>query len=167
MKQFPFFICLACLLLLVPAGMISAASAVPTPAPEKTGGSLYFDSYPTGATIWLDNVEIGTTQLTYFSEKDGTFDVRLTKKGYEDYPGQITVSGGKRADFYARLIPLPNAFSTVVTPATPVATATTIRRSTMEIPTSWPTPTPESPANPVVVVGAVAAGIALVAIRRR
>lgn len=166
MKRFPFFVCLAFLLLLVLTGIVSADSAATT-TPEKTGGSIYFDSYPTGATIWLDNIKLGTTQFTYYSEKSGTFDVLVRKKGYEDYPGQVTVSGGNRVDFYARLIPLSNTINDVNTPTAPVTTATTIRKSTLNVPTSWPTPTPASPSDAALVIGAVTAAIGFFVIRRR
>ena len=104
--------------------------------------------------------------ITYFSEKTGTLDVRVQKKGFEDYTGKITVVNGQRVNFYARLIPVKYDLNTP-TPTVPVTIATTMRRSTITIPTSWPTPTPESPVDPVVVIGAAAAGIGLFAIRRR
>lgn len=182
MKRFPFFICLVFLLLLVQTGIASAASPsttttttattitttnAMTTTPERTGGSIFFETDPTGATIWVDNFEIGTSDSTYFSEKTGTRDVLIRKKGYEEYKGTVTVRDGQRVNFYAKLTPVPRGIPAEDTPAVPVTTATTIRKSTMDIPTTWPTPSPKSPVDPSVVIGAAALGIGFFVIRRR
>jgi len=176
MKRFPFLVCLAILLILAQTGITSAdtvtdnttTTIVSTTTPERTGGTVYFETSPSDATIWLDNVNIGTSMITYFSEKTGTLDVRVQKKGFEDYTGKVTVINGKRVNFYTQLTPVKYDLNTPV-PTVPVTTVTITRRSTITIPTSWPTqaPTPESPVNPIVVAGAVAAGTGLFAIRRR
>jgi hypothetical protein len=181
MKRFPVLVCLAFLLLLVPVGITSAAAletttattvtttapaADTTPEPERTGGSIYFETFPPGATIWLDNVEIGTSAFTYYTEKTGTREVRTWRKNYENYTGTITVSEGKRVVFSAVLTPLVRDIIEEKTSAVPVATATTIRKSTLSIPTPWPSPT-ESPMNPAAVVESVALGIGFFVIRRR
>lgn len=174
MKRFPFVVCLAFLLLLVQMGITSAASPTTTTTttatttePDRTGGSIFFDTYPLGATIWLDNIEIGTSAFTYYSGKTGTLDVRARKKGYEDYTGTVTVREGKLVVFFALLTPVPRDTLDENTPAAPVTIATTIRKSTMIIPTTWPTPSPKSPVDPAVVIGAAALGIGFSVIRRR
>jgi hypothetical protein len=172
-KRFLFFVCLAFLLLLVQTGITSAADpattaatiAVATTTSDRTGGSIYFETYPPGASIWLDNSMIGTSAFTYYSEKTGTFDVVIRKKRYENYTGTVIVSEGKRVVFSAVLTPVSYDLTEENTPAAPaVTTATTIRKSGMTIPTPWPT-SPESPADPAVVIGAIALGIFV--IRRR
>jgi hypothetical protein len=135
-----------------------------TTTPDRIGGSVFFDTDPPGATIQVDNTEIGTSPFTYFSEKTGTHDVRAKKKGYEEYTGTVTVEEGRRVAFYARLTPLPRTVFDEETPATPVATATTIRKSTLTVPTPWPT-TAQSPVDPAAVVTAVGIGLMLFAIR--
>jgi hypothetical protein len=138
MKRFPFLICLAFLLLIVQVGFTSADSpTTTTTTPGMTGGSIYFETNPPGATIWLDNIELGASPFTYYSEKTGTLDVRVRKRLYEDY--------------------------TVI----PVTTTTTISTSAITIPTPWPTSSPQSPVDPAVVIGAAAIGIGFFAIRRR
>jgi hypothetical protein len=177
MKRFPFVAGLVFLLILAQAGIASADTAtdnttatttaiVTTTTPERTGGTVYFETSPSDATIWLDNVNIGTSMITYFSEKTGTLDVRVQKKGFEDYKGKITVINGQRVNFYTRLTPVKYDLNTPA-PTVPVTTVTTARRSTITIPTSWPTSTPASPVDPAVIVAAAAAGIGLCAIRRR
>jgi len=174
MKQFPFFICLAFLLLIVQVGITSAASpttttttTATTTTPGRTGGSIYFETNPPGATIWLDNIELGTSPFTYYSEKTGTLDVRVKKRLYEDYTDKVVVIEGKRVVFYARLTPVSSDITDEITPAAPVTTAAAISTSTIKIPTPWPTSSPESPVDPAVVIGAAAIGIGFFAIRRR
>jgi len=178
MKRLPFFLCLVFLLLLVPTGITAADSATNTTitnvtmnatmtTPEKEGGSIYFETIPPEATIWLDNVNIGTSPFTYYSDKSETFIVLVQKKEYEDYTGTVTVSDGKRVVFYARLTPVSHAVTEENTYVAPVTTATTIRKSTMNIPTPWPTTSPESPVDPAVVIGAGALGTGFFVIRRR
>ena len=177
MKQFSLSVCLAVLLLAVLAGTASADSLDPTlttnatttvttTTPERTGGSVYFETDPPGATIWLETLEIGTSALTYYSEKTGTFNVRIQKKGYEDYTGTVTVSEGKRAVFEAVLKPVTYDISDKNTPVITVTTVTTSRKSTITLPTPWPT-SPQSPLDPAGVIGAAVFGIVFFAIRRR
>ena len=165
MKRFAFFSCPAIMLLIFLMGIASASPTTTTPG--MTGGSIYFDTNPPGATIWVDNIELGTSPLTYYSEKTGTLDVRVRKKWYEDYTDKIVVVEGERVVFYARLTPVSSVITDETTPAAPVTTATTISKSTMKIPTPWPTTSPESPVDPAVVIGAAAIGIGFFAIRRR
>ena len=174
MKRFPYLICLACLLLMVQVGITSADSPTTTTTttatittPGRTGGSIYFETDPPGATIWLDNIELGTSPFTYYSEKTGTLDVRVRKRLYEDYTGKVTVIDGKRVVFYAWLTPVPSVITEETAPAAPVTTATTIGKSQITIPTPWPTSSPESPVDPAVVVGAAAIGIGFFVARRR
>jgi hypothetical protein len=177
MKRFPFFVCLAFLLLLFQVGIMSADSpvnmtgtdaiaAATTTTPGTTGGSIYFETDPSDASIWLATVDIGTTPFTYYSENTGTLSVHIQKKGYEDYSGTVTVISGQRIAFYAKLMPVPRYTGEENTPAAPMTTVTTIRKSTLEIPTPWPTST-ESPVDPAVVIGAAAVGIGFFVIRRR
>jgi len=180
MKRFSFLVCLAVLLLLAQAGVASAdttettttanaTTTVTTIATETTsdriGGSIYFETYPAGATIWLDNLEMGASPFTYYSEKTGTFAVRAQKKGYEEYTGTVTVSEGKKVVFSADLKPVTYDLSEYNNLVTTVATTTTTRKSTMVIPTPWPT-SPESPVDPAVVLLA-ALGAGFIVIRRR
>ena len=168
MKRFPYLICLAIMLLLVPVGITSAVSPTTTTTPGATGGSVYFETNPPGATIWLDNIELGTSPFTYYSEKTGTLDVRVRKRLYEDYTDKVVVIECERVVFYARLTPILGEITKETTP--PVVarrTVTTLSKSTIKVPTSWPTSSPESPGDPAVVVGAAAIGIGIFVIRRR
>jgi hypothetical protein len=167
MKRFPFIICLVFLFLLIPVGIVSASETTTT-TPVRTGSNIYFETTPAGATIWLDNVNIGTSPFTYHTEKTGILDVRAQKRLFQDYTGNVTVSGSNRIDFYARLTPIPNDMMPEITPATVVITATiSEKKSPIPIPTPWPTSTPESPVNPAVVIGAITIGFGFLVMRRR
>jgi hypothetical protein len=166
-QRFPCLICLAFLLLIVLVDITSAdPQETTTTTPGPTGGSIYFETNPPGATIWLDNTELGTSPFTYYSEKTGTLDVRVRKKLYEDYLDKVNVIEGERVVFYARLVRVSGDITKETPIATPVTTSTTIRKSTIKIPTPWPTSSPESPVDPAVVIGAAAIGIGFFAIPR-
>jgi hypothetical protein len=139
---------------------------VTSPGETAATSSIFFETYPEGAAVLLNGARIGSGVFTYNNVKPGTYKVLVQKSRYEDYAGSITVLQGKRARFYAQLNPVDTGAAVT---ATPVPTATTIRKSTLKVPTSWPgiTPTTASPVDPVVI--AVALGIALgfVMIRRR
>lgn len=176
MKRFSFLLGLTFLILLGLNGIVSADSlntttettttAAPATAPDRIGGSIYFETYPPGATIWLDNKEIGTSSFTYYSENTGDFDVRIERKGYEEYTGKVIVSDGERVVFKAVLTPFSRDPVTESTTAAPVTTVTTIRKSTMTMPTSWPT-SPQSAVDPAVIIGAATLGIGFFLIQRR
>jgi hypothetical protein len=136
-----------------------------------TNSSIYFETNPTGAAVYLNKTKVGTSVFTYYNATPGTFNVNLQKTGYRDYSGSVTVISGKRTSFYARLTPLgeDTTVATTAATATPVKTATTIKKSTLKVPTTWPSvaPTEASPVDPMIVIGAAGIGIGLVALRRR
>jgi len=167
MKRFAYPVCLVIMLLIILVGSTSAATPTPTTPPVMSGGSIQFETDPPGATIWLDAVELGTSPLTYYSEKTGTMDVRVEKRLYKDYSDNVVVIQGERVLFYARLTPILGEITEETTRPVPVRTVTTRSTSTIKVPTSWPTSSPASPLDPAVIVGATAIGIGIVVIRRR
>jgi hypothetical protein len=139
---------------------------------DFTPGSIKFETDPPGATIYLDNAGVGTSSFTYLNAVPGTHSVVIRKTGYQDYSGTVIVSEGRSATFSARLTPLeedtPAAVLLPAEPATtPARAVTTIRKSTMKVPTTWPgTVTPEeSPVDPVIVIGALL--LAFISLRKR
>jgi hypothetical protein len=179
--------CLALLVLLAHAGIVSAAdntTAVSTPAiptttvttglttsattePDRTGGSISFETHPPGATIWVNNIEIGASPLTYYFEKTGTFHVVIQKKGYVDYTDKVTVNEGKRDFFSAVLTPVSYDLTDTSVPVVQVTTVPTLRKSTMSLPTPWPTSPQNSPVDPALVIGAAALGTGFAVLQRR
>ena len=135
--------------------------------------SVFFQTDPDGATIFLNGDEVGMSTFTYYTNKEGVFDVLIKKTGYEDYPARLSIIEGKRVTFYAPLTQLSSSNTTTITTkttGTPVKNATPIRKSTLKIPTPMGTDPPvteESPADPAFALGAVVLGILIFVIRRR
>jgi hypothetical protein len=143
---------------------------------EQSGeNSVFFETNPNGATIFVDGEEVGTSTFTYRTYKDGVHDVLIRKIGYEDYSDRVTIIDNQRVYFSAILTPLAagSTQGTTLTTAasgTPAKAVTTIRKSTVKIPTPLgtdPPPAEESPGNPATALCAATAAIVLVAIRRR
>lgn len=144
--------------------------------------SVFFETNPSGAEIWLNGEDLGTSTFTYYTERDGTYEVVAKKLGYEDYEAKVTILSGKRVRFYGMLTPLsstdpentPANKSANSTPApgknTLTKNGTAIQKSTMKVPTPWgtdPPETEESPVDPALVLGAAGIAIGLVLHRRR
>lgn len=150
------------------ANVTTAATSVLTEAETiRTGGSVYFTTDPKGATIWVNDAELGSSDFTYYFDTTGTFPVRAWKKGYENYTGLVTVSQGQRVIFEAVLTPVSHTIVPEITTAGTVTTVTTLPRSTIALPTPWPTSPQSSPAGPAGIFGAVMLAIGLAAARRR
>ena len=52
-------------------------------APQE--GSLYITSEPKGATVYVDNIKIGTTDLIISSITAGSHTIRLELRGYQKF----------------------------------------------------------------------------------
>jgi hypothetical protein len=136
------------------------------------GNSVFFDINPSGAEIWLDGEDVGTGPRVYYTNRDGTYDVVVKKAGYEDYVAKVTIIRDKRVHFPATLTPLASGAASVTKPSsgTTVKNATTIRKSTLKIPTPLGTDPPvaeEAPADPAIALGAAGIAIGFVLLRRR
>jgi hypothetical protein len=132
-----------------------------------TDSSVYFETNPTGASVWLDNERVGTSVFTYYNATPGTYDVLIRKTGYQDYEGTVTVLEGRRVTFYAGLTALGDGTATAT--ATTTRTATTVKKSTIPVPTAWPSDAPAeaSPVDPAVVIAAAGMALGFAVIRRR
>ncbi len=155
-------------------------TGVTTSATQSEGeNSIFFETNPSGATIYLDGNEIGTAAFTYKTDMDGSHAVRVKKIGYEDYEDRVNIVEGQRTRFYAQLNPLASTSgsgtTTIATTSAsgtgkPAGNATTIRKSTLKMPTPLGTDAPpaeESPVDPAAALLAITLGIAFLAIRRR
>jgi hypothetical protein len=143
-----------------PSFTINAASSV-------VNGSIYFQSSPSGASVYLDNVLEGTTTYTLYNVTPGDHKVLIVQSGYQPYAATVTVTAGNQTSVYGNLATVVTATATTATPTpriyTPVPTA---KRTTVPVPTAWPsdTPTPASPVGPLAIIGAV--GIAILVMRK-
>ncbi|MFA5267685.1 MAG: PEGA domain-containing protein [Methanoregula sp.] len=153
----------------------TGTTTVTTYATESEGeNSVFFETNPTGATIFLDGSEIGTSTFTYYTDMDGSHEVIVKKIGYEDYEDRVNIAaGGQRTRFYAQLTLLSSSGTTTpvkTVSGQPGKTVTTIKKSTIRLPTPLGTDPPlteESPSDPATVLWAAVLGIAIVVFRRR
>ncbi len=71
------------------------------PATSKTG-TLSISSTPSVATVYINNQNKGTTPLT-LTLNEGTYSVRLTMDGYEEYTENNTIQSAKTSTVQAQL----------------------------------------------------------------
>jgi hypothetical protein len=71
-------------------------------------GYLTIDSFPTGAEIWVDNVDEGITPKTYHDLplNTGPHSVVLKLSGYQDSTSPVTIYSGQTTPLFVNLIPL-------------------------------------------------------------
>ncbi|HON72830.1 MAG TPA: PEGA domain-containing protein, partial [bacterium] len=68
-------------------------------------GSLYVDSTPRGASIYLDNIYEGETPRRIDSIPAGIHTLRLSKDGYRDYVQQVRIDAQQTANIQISLTP--------------------------------------------------------------
>jgi PEGA domain/IPT/TIG domain len=142
-------------------------------------GSIDISSSPSGATIYVDGTQEGTTPGSVDDLVEGSHKVVLRKSGYDDWGKIVTVTSGDTSDVDAELVaittiatPVPTTITALLPTAEPTTVRTTLR-STIKIPTTWAdttttATTAASPLDPVIVIGAAAGiGMRLVLLRRR
>jgi hypothetical protein len=62
--------------------------------PTVTSGSLRVDSNPSGAAVYVDSIYRGVTSTIVGNLAPGTHSVRLSKAGYQDWTGTVSISAG-------------------------------------------------------------------------
>ena len=62
--------------------------------PVVTTGSLSVSSSPSGAAVYVDNSYRGVTTTTVGNLVPGSHTVRLTKAGYQDWTGTVSIAAG-------------------------------------------------------------------------
>jgi hypothetical protein len=129
-------------------------------------GSIDISSSPTGASIYVDGSYIGTTPGTADDLVAGSHRVLLQKTGYTDWAKMVKVKEGDTTIVDADLASVTTAPTPI--PTTVKTVATTIKKSTLKVPTPWPsaTATPASPVDPAVIVCATGLGLALIVLRK-
>lgn len=71
------------------------------PIPET--GRITITSIPPDADVYLNGEFGGTTSLTLNDVTPGTYDIAITKTGYEDWTARVDVAAGKITDVRAEL----------------------------------------------------------------
>lgn len=160
-----------------PTATTKKPTVTKTVTTEKTSGegdnSVFFETNPDGATIFLNGIEVGMSTFTYYTTREGVYDVAVKKNGYQDYAAKVVILEGKRVHFYAPLAELAPGSATPVTTSasgTPEKNVTSVQKSTLKIPTPLGTFDPvteESPADPAIALLAAGIMILFVLFRRR
>ncbi len=73
-------------------GQTAYINAVLTPT--VTTGTLRVDSNPSGAAVYVDSIYRGVTSTIVGNLVPGTHSVRLSKAGYQDWTGTVSISAG-------------------------------------------------------------------------
>ena len=73
----------------------------------QPGAVLTVSSYPTGADLFIDGVQRGTTPATFTDILPGTHSISITKPGYYGYYSQFSVNAGQPTPVDVTLQPLP------------------------------------------------------------
>jgi hypothetical protein len=132
-------------------------------------GSIDISSSPTGASIYVDGLYIGTTPGTADDLVEGSHRVLLQKSGYTDWAKMVKVTEGDTTIVDADLAAVTTAPTTVPT-TMPTVVKTTVK-STLKVPTPWPTATSlpattASPVDPVIIAGALGIWLGFVVHRK-
>ena len=72
--------------------LVVSMAKTPPPAPPKTEAPLVIESKPSGASVFLDGRQVGTTPLTFPLVQIGTHSVRITLDGYRPWTSPVQVS---------------------------------------------------------------------------
>ena len=87
-------------------------------------GNVSVHSSPSGASILIDGIYVGTTPANVTNIGPGNHIIRLTLSGYYDYEGTIYVLAGQTANAFGTLPPLnhynPTSAATPIVVAVPV-----------------------------------------------
>ena len=62
--------------------------------PTVTSGSLQVTSNPSGAAVYVDQIYRGVTSTVVGNLAPGSHSVRLTKAGYQDWTGSVSIAAG-------------------------------------------------------------------------
>jgi hypothetical protein len=77
---------------------------------------LVINSTPQGATIWINNQNVGkVTPQTLEFHRAGTYTVRLTLQGYQDWEQQVILTLGQTTQINATLQPITQQLTVTIT----------------------------------------------------
>ena len=65
---------------------------------DVAGSGLFIDTTPSGATVFIDGVERGTTPFTVSSMRSGEYTIRITKEGYAERRFNVVIRQDSRLE---------------------------------------------------------------------
>ncbi len=84
--------------------------------PTTSVGTLAISSSPSAAEVYVDNVFRGYTPLTLTDIPPGSHAITLSLAGYQNWLGNVQVSGGQTTSVQGTLIPNPTTVPTTKSP---------------------------------------------------
>ena len=100
----------------VNSGQTSTVEAALVPAAVETG-ALSISSSPTGAEVYIDNVNRGIAPVTIDDMQPGTYTVSLRLSGYSEWSGQAVVNAGSTSYVSGTLSLIPTETPAPIVPA--------------------------------------------------
>jgi len=88
-----------------------SANLVQVP-PTTTVGTLVISSAPSAAEVYVDNVFRGYSPLTLNDISPGSHAITLSLAGYQNWQGNVQVSGGQTTTVQGTLVPNPTTIPT-------------------------------------------------------
>ncbi|MBP1928850.1 hypothetical protein J2741_001397 [Methanolinea mesophila] len=90
------------------AGQVTTVAVTLSQNPQPpTSGTLYIDSNPSGAEVYVDNAYRGYSPLTLQGISPGSHVVMLTLGGYADWQSTVQVTAGQTTTVSATFTPTP------------------------------------------------------------
>ena len=78
--------------------------------PPSGYGSVLFETNPSGASVFINDIYQGVTPLLVNSVQDGSYDVRFEKEGYLNYYAAFDVAATLQSHVTAGLVPRQHYF---------------------------------------------------------
>jgi hypothetical protein len=100
-------------------GKVDEIAKPPEEIDTQNTGAINLTSTPSGAKIYLDDKYQGITPQTLSNLEPGTYQLRLTKSGYQDWQQEVTVSPDKTIEIFVNLTLLSPALGTIKLTSTP------------------------------------------------
>ncbi len=83
---------------------------------KSNSGTLQLTSYPSGAQVFLDGIERGTTPCTLTKLREATYTLSLKKAGYNDHTVPFKMAAGETLTQQVTLVQLPAALKVTSSP---------------------------------------------------
>ena len=93
----------------------SSQKSFTTKASGLTTGDIHVTSNPSGASITLDGSSQGVTPKELSGISAGSHTIKLSKSGYNDDTGTVTVTAGQTTDYHRELTLIPTAQPKLIT----------------------------------------------------
>jgi hypothetical protein len=100
-------------------GKVDEIAKPPEEIDTQNTGAINLTSTPSGAKIYLDDKYQGITPQTLSNLEPGTYQLRLTKSGYQDWQQEVTVSPDKTIEIFVNLTLLSPALGAINLTSTP------------------------------------------------